>query len=183
MVKQFPNFITAQLAEMIIEEGNKTFSPATVLGSENYGYRVADSMFINKENPLVKNITNDIAELTGLPIQNQEKPHVVRYLKGGEYKPHHDFFHLNQSYTEETLARGGQRVKSALIYLNDNFKGGGTGFPYYDLVIKPEKQKLIIWDNLNPDGTLNMDSLHAGLPVEDGITYILVIWIRERMFV
>lgn len=183
MVKQFPNFITALLAEMIIEEGNKTLAPATVLGSENNGYRVADSMFINKESPLVKNIMNDIAKLTGLPVENQEKPQVVRYVKGGEYKPHHDFFHLNQSYTEATLARGGQRVKSALIYLNDNFTGGETSFPYYDLVIKPEKQKLVIWDNLNPDGTLNMDSLHAGLPVEEGVKYILVIWIRESTFV
>jgi prolyl 4-hydroxylase len=183
MVEQFPNFISATLADLIIEEGNKTFEPATVLGSENNGYRVADSMFINKDSPLVKNIMNDIAKLTELPLKNQEKPHVVRYLKGGEYKPHHDFFHLNQNYTEAELARGGQRTKSALLYLNDNFKGGSTSFPYYDLVIQPEKQKLVTWDNLNPDGTLNMDSLHAGLPVEEGIKYILVIWIRERAFV
>lgn len=183
MVQQFPNFITAELAQMIIDEGNKAFAPATVLGSENNGYRVADSMFISKEDPLIKDIRNEIRKITNLPLENQEAPHVVRYLKGGEYKPHHDFFHLNQDYTEKALARGGQRVKSALIYLNDDFTGGGTSFPYYNLVIKPEKQKLIVWDNLHKDGTLNMDSLHAGLPVEEGIKYILVIWIRERSFI
>jgi prolyl 4-hydroxylase len=183
VIHQFENFITAGLAKQLIDEGEKFFTPATVLGPLNNRYRVADAMFIDKTNPLVTGLLDDISRITNLPVEHQEAPQVVRYTKGGEYKTHHDFFHLNQAYSEEVLSRGGQRVKTALIYLNDNFTGGGTSFPKLNLIIKPQKQKLVTWDNVNPDGSLNVDSLHAGLPVKKGIKYILVTWIRERVFV
>jgi hypothetical protein len=41
----------------------------------------------------------------------------------------------------------------------------------------------VVWDNLNPNGSLDYTSIHAGLPVISGIKYIAVIWIRENKFV
>ena len=69
-----------------------------------------------------------------------------------------------------------------MIYLNDDFEGGETHFPSLNLVVKPKKGKLVIWDNVNEDGSLDFNSLHAGLPVKKGFKYIAVIWIRENKF-
>jgi len=43
----------------------------------------------------------------------------------------------------------------------------------------PEKGLAIAWNNLYPDGRVNHDTLHAGLPVEAGHKIILNKWFRE----
>jgi prolyl 4-hydroxylase len=80
------------------------------------------------------------------------------------------------------MSRGGQRIKSVLFYLNDEFEGGETNFPMKGIKVKPVKSKAIIWDNINEDGTLDYESIHAGLPVISGFKYIATIWIRENKF-
>ena len=118
---------------------------------------------------------------SGLPVENQEEIHIVKYEIGGEYKPHHDFFHVTEDYAAEHIANGGNRIKSALIYLNDDFEGGETEFPELNIIVKPELGKLVIWDNM-VDGKLDYTSIHAGLPVKSGIKYIAVVFIRENNF-
>jgi hypothetical protein len=49
--------------------------------------------------------------------------------------------------------------------------------------VNPVKSKVVIWDNLNEDGTLDYESIHAGLPVISGTKYIATIWIRENKFI
>lgn len=177
------NFITRKVAAEIIKLSENLFTPATVLGSSQDNYRIAESAWLNKETEIIHSILKRIAKITGLSICNQEAPNVIKYNIGGEFKTHHDFFHPHQDYTDECLNRGGQRTKTALLYLNDGFAGGNTVFPYYDLTITPKTGKLVIWNNLNEDGSLNMESLHAGQPVESGVKYVLAIWIRENPFV
>ncbi len=146
------------------------------------GYRKAESMWMDQMNPLVRPIVERVSELLECPIENQEPPHVVRYEVGGEYKLHHDFFHLGEDYTEEMMKYGGQREATFLIYLNDNFEGGETDFPKFKLTIKPKTGNAIIWNNVTEDKKLDKKSIHAGLPVINGSKYILVIWIRESAF-
>jgi prolyl 4-hydroxylase len=124
-----------------------------------------------------------ISSMINIPIENMEGTHVVKYQIGGEYKGHHDFFHPGEGYYENEIKRGGQRTKTALVYLNDDFTGGETEFPNISRMIKPLKGKLVIWDNMNDAGQLNYDSFHAGLPVISGVKYIAVIWIREGRFI
>ena len=111
-----------------------------------------------------------------------ESIHVVKYSVGEEYKDHHDFFHPGEEYYEDEVNRGGQRLKTALVYLNDDFEGGETNFPNLNIKVDPKKGKLVLWDNIKDDGSLDYDSLHAGLPVKSGYKYIAVIWIRENEF-
>ena len=83
---------------------------------------------------------------------------------------------------DEYVKTGGNRTHTALFYLNDDFEGGETEFPKLDIKVKPELGKLLLWTNMNDDGTLDYDSLHAGLPVIEGEKWILVIWVREQKF-
>ena len=52
-----------------------------------------------------------------------------RYAVGQQFKPHHDFFHTEQSYWQKEKPRGGQRSWTGMIYLNEPERGGETNFP------------------------------------------------------
>jgi len=158
MIKEVPNFLTESECSMIIglgESGNLLIGKTN---SNKLGYRKAKISWFRLDNPLVERIKKEVSDLTGLPLENQEPFHFVKYSIGGEYKIHTD---------------GKERPKTALIYLNDGFVGGETEFPKLGVNIKPETGKLVIWDNT--DG-----SDHAGLPVVLGTKYIGVIWINEK---
>lgn len=151
-----------------------------VLGGNNTRYRVAEGIWIHEKDLIADRFKHIVAGVTGLPIDNQETPHLIKYTEGGEYKEHWDYFLKGESYYEQSVAEGGQRVFSSILYLNDNFEGGETDFPKQDFVVKPKTGSIFTWRNINVDGTVKEDSLHAGLPVTKGIKYILIIWIREN---
>lgn len=183
MIKEIKNYITKEQCQELMISCDKFVESLTVLGSDNKdNYRVAEGTWFNKYNSKFSYLSDMIAETIGMPKENQEDIHLVKYLVGGEYRPHHDFFHLHQSYTDAQLSRGGQRTKSCLIYLNDDFEGGETEFTQVGIKIKPETGKLLIWDNCKEDGSLDYDSIHAGLPVKSGTKYIVIIWVRESKF-
>lgn len=110
-------------------------------------------------------------------------PSLIKYEIGQQYKEHHDFFHPDGgNYYLESIGNSGQRTHTAIIYLNDDYTGGETRFPELDFQVNPKKGMLCIWNNINPDGSLEGSSLHAGLPVITGRKWILIIWIREKKF-
>jgi prolyl 4-hydroxylase len=162
MIKEYQNFLTEDECNMLIalgESGN--LDPGKVKNGK-IGYRKAKVRWFN-DHPLVQRVRFDISKLSEIPLEKQEDFHFVKYSQLGEYKKHYD---------------GKNRTKTALIYLNDGFKGGETQFVNINKTIKPETGKLIIWDNITEDGDNDPDSYHAGLPVEYGTKYIAVIWIK-----
>lgn len=163
MINEYPNFLTPGECLTLIGLGESGQLQTGQTNKSINGYRKAKVRWI-KEEPLVDRIKNKISEISGLPLENQETFHFVKYSESGEYKPHYD---------------GKSRAKTALIYLNDGYKGGETFFIKSNRTIRPEVGKLIIWDNINPDGSNDDESYHAGLPVEYGTKYIAVIWIKK----
>lgn len=184
MVLELNDFLLPDHCDSLIELSQPQFIKTTTLGKEIEGYRVAQGAWLPSNDDKVDLLRKMISEYTSFPTENMEGTHIVKYEIGGEYKVHHDFFHPGESYYErEVTNRGGQRIKTALVYLNDGFTGGETEFPQLNIKVMPLKGKLVVWDNLNPDGSLDYKSIHAGLPVTSGIKYIAVIWIRENKFV
>lgn len=182
MVTQKNNILTKEECDELISLGRDKMVIASTLGKQIDGYRTADNTWIYEKTLLTDKIKSIVSEYTNTPISHQESIHIVRYGKGGEYKTHHDFFHPNTDYYDNVMQNGGNRTHSVLFYLNDDFEGGETEFPKLNIKVTPELGKLLIWENMNSDGTLNYDSLHAGLPVIDGEKWILIIWIRENKF-
>jgi hypothetical protein len=183
MIKIIDNILTQEECDKLIQTGIKnSLVKANTLGENIESYRTADNTWIWESNELTTKIENIVAKESGLPIENQEKIHIVKYNVGGEYKPHHDFFHPNTDYYESTMGTAGQRVFSFLFYLNDDFTGGETDFPTKKIKVTPKLGRLLIWKNLKEDGLLDYESYHAGLPVETGIKYIAIVWVREKIF-
>ena len=65
--------------------------------------------------------------------------------------------------------------------MNDDFEGGNTFFPEYDLNVVPEMGKGVLWRNTQ-DGKLLENSIHAGVPVTKGTKSIYITWIREGRY-
>jgi prolyl 4-hydroxylase len=123
-----------------------------------------------------------IGRLCGIPTLNGEFLQILRYRVGEEFKPHVDYFNEGVAGTSKSLADGGQRVQTALLYLNDGYRGGGTRFPRLDIDIEPRRGDLVHFHNVGADGLGHRDSLHAGMPVLEREKWLLSQWIRAEPY-
>jgi len=59
-------------------------------------------------------------------------------------------------------------------------EGGETDFPEVNTQVSPLKGRCVFWNNVDKDGQILKDSLHAGMKVTKGEKWACNIWIRER---
>jgi prolyl 4-hydroxylase len=163
MIQEYSNFISPEECETLISLGESGQLNVGTTNGQLLGYRKAKVRWFS-DHPLIESVTKRISEISNTELSKQEPFHFVKYEPNGEYKSHYD---------------GAHRCKTALLYLNNSYTGGQTYFPKIDRKIIPEIGKLIIWDNIDKNGNLDIESYHAGLPVEFGTKYIAVIWIKK----
>jgi len=179
------NLLTSEECKELINMADPTMNDSTTVGIVIDGYRTSSNTYISKEmdNKVIQAINLITEGLTELPIENQEDICIVKYLEGEEYKQHHDY--MADNLTDEgkiEMERGGDRIFTVMFYLNDDFKEGGTLFVTPNLEIRPKTGRCVIWKNYI-EGKPNRNSMHAGLPVKDGIKYIGVKWVRQNKFI
>jgi prolyl 4-hydroxylase len=140
------------------------------------------------DSDLVVSIKKRISELSGKPIDFLERFHVVRYGVGDYFLPHYDFFAKPSDEMDavhalpDTDDPDAQRDESWLIYLNDDFVGGGTVFQKEDISVRAKQGSIVSWNNVLDDGSPNLDSLHSGSQVGGGEKWIALIWIRNKTY-
>ena len=118
-----------------------------------------------------------IAALAGMPYGNGEFLSVLHYSAGQEYKPHFDWLPPGEDFD-----RGGQRVTTALLYLNDAYEGGDTHFLHPDIRFKGAPGDLLIFENALPDESPDKNSRHASEPVTSGAKWIASKWFRGKKY-
>lgn len=101
---------------------------------------------------------------------------VTRYRRGDAFD-----FHLDCGSWRRHPS--GERRRTVLIYLEQPASGGATYFRALRTGIRPVPGRLVIWNNLLPDGHCNHAMVHAGRPVRRGRKTILTTWERERRYV
>ena len=108
-------------------------------GEETNQARTSQGMFFERgESELISRIESRIGALLGWPVHNGEGLQVLRYGPGAEYKPHYDYFDPAEPGTASILQRGGQRVATLVMYLNEPEAGGATVFPDVALAVVPK---------------------------------------------
>jgi len=143
--------------------------------------RTSQGMFFDRgENELCRRIEARIGALLQWPVENGEGIQVLHYRPGAEYKPHYDYFDPAQSGTPTILKRGGQRVATMVMYLNDPVIGGGTTFPDVQLEVAPVKGNAVFfsYERAHPVSR----TLHGGAPVVEGEKWVATKWLREGVF-
>jgi len=90
------------------------------------------------------------------PIGLNERFRFYRYKDGQRFQPHMDgAFKRNDNEVS---------LLTLLIYLNEDFDGGGTYLITLNELVKPKTGKLLIFDH---------KILHAGMAVTEGVKYVL----------
>jgi len=134
-----------------------------------------------KQTPIVASLVERVAEEAELPARNIESMQVVHYQRGDQHALHYDTFDPGEPAGAERIRRGGQRVRTGLLYLAAPKAGGGTAFPKVRARVKPKAGRLVLFDLLLPESSdPNPDSIHTGLPVVGGEKWACNFWFRDR---
>ena len=178
-----PDFLTAERCGQLIGIIDVNKRPSTLLtDNPDRNFRTSDSCDMDRWSPLVQPIDESIAGLLGLDPAHGETMQGQRYAPGQQFRAHHDYFHENESYWPTVSRDGGQRTWTAMIFLNDVTEGGATWFPQAGIKVAPKQGLLLAWNNMNPDGSANDKTLHEGMPVVEGVKYIVTKWFREGLW-
>ena len=117
---------------------------------------------------LVKEVFTDVvAPHFHAEIEWFERPEILRYHEGGEYKPHADA--ENWFAEEKSWKRVLDRDLSILMYFNEGYRGGEIAFPNFGMQIPPRTGMLIAFPS-------DARYLHSARPLVSGVRYALVSW-------
>lgn len=100
-------------------------------------------------------------------IRSFSLPDLMRYEKGGYYKPHADseIFDKQSGSWKKIL----DRDYSLLLYLNSDYEGGGLHFEHFNFTYFPKKGDLLVFPSHNL-------YLHEAQLVTSGFRYVIVSW-------
>ncbi len=150
-------------------------------GEEMNPDRTSQGMFFQRgESELISRVEARIARLVQWPVDHGEGVQVLRYRPGAEYKPHYDYFDPGEPGTPTILKRGGQRVGTVVMYLNQPEQGGGTTFPDIGLEVAPVRGNAVFFSYDRPHPATR--TLHGGAPVIAGEKWVATKWLREGVF-
>jgi len=184
----FENVLTDLECDALIELSRPKLSRSTTVDRETGGYQIIDArssegtFFLRGENALVAKIEKRLSVLTGVPSENGEGLQILHYGVGGEYQPHFDFFEPTEAGSAAHLQRGGQRVSTLIMYLNDVGAGGETIFPDIGLSVAPRKGNGVYFSYCDPQSNLDRRTLHGGAPVTGGEKWIVTHWLRQGVY-
>ena len=180
------DFISEDECQEFINCSKGKLQPATVVGLDNE-QKLKDrtnefAWLEHHANESIHEVSKRLSILVQMPIRNAEMFQVVHYESGTEYKPHFDSFDQSTELGKKYWEPGGQRMITALIYLNDVEDGGATYFPELNISINPKKGNVLVFHNTISETTnINPRSLHAGMPVTSGEKWAANLWFRENL--
>jgi prolyl 4-hydroxylase len=122
------------------------------------------------EDPAVHALARRLAAVSGTDYHQGEPLIILRYRPGQQYHRHHDALPGLEN----------QRIKTALVYLGDDYQGGETEFPRIGFKLRGNKGDVLVFRNVDENGQVDTLSEHAGLPVESGTKYLASRWIHAR---
>ena len=91
-----------------------------------------------------------------------------------------DYLDTTQPGYAREVAERGQRVATFLLYLNDDYEGGETEFPFLGFRYKGKKGDALLFWNVTPSGAPDLNTRHAGTPPTSGEKWVLSQWLRQR---
>ena len=152
-------------------------------GTESQGRTGTNCWLKHSQSSVVQTLCQRISDLVGLPLSNAESLQMIYYDQAQQYAPHFDAWLADSESGQRCMARGGQRLVTCLLYLNDVGKGGGTVFPKLNLEVEAKKGRLLVFRNCyTGTNRRHPDSLHGGMPVLQGEKWACNLWFRERKY-
>ncbi|PED73373.1 2OG-Fe(II) oxygenase [Bacillus pseudomycoides] len=179
-VAQYEEIITPAECKELIELSKKNIQPAQFYG--HTGERKSDFTWLQHySHGLVSQVSELIATAMPLPLNHAEPLQAARYEVGGKFDAHIDCYGTWHEDGRNRVEQGGQRLYTAILYLNTVDAGGETFFPSLNLTVTPSEGKLLVFENCKR-GTNEPHplSLHEGCAVHEGEKWIATLWFREK---
>ncbi|WP_226536841.1 prolyl hydroxylase family protein [Fictibacillus halophilus] len=180
-IASYDNVLSQEECQILMDLAKANLQPSTVVGGTNT--RKSDTAWLpHSLNEHVQLITNRIASIAGQPLSHAEQLQIVRYQVGGRFDAHLDTFSPSTPLGRKYLENGGQRILTALLYLNTvRGAGGETFFPSLNFEVAPSQGNLLVFEdcykNTNQPHPL---SLHGSHPLRAGEKWIATLWFREK---
>ena len=181
-MEEIKDFLTLEQCQKLIKmiDANHSRSSVVVGGTDRSDvtdHRTSSTSNLDANNVLVREIKQKIADYLGLDVNKGEGLQGQLYEPGQYFKAHNDFF-SGAAYDMHCKASG-NRTHTFMLYLNEEFKGGGTRFPQLKRTVEPETGKALWWHDMK-DGQVQDKYIHEGMTVEKGKKYIVTSWWREK---
>ena len=182
----FGNLLSGEECEQLIAAARvrlaRSLTVETQTGGEALNVdRTSDGMFFERgENAVVARLEQRIGALLRWPVEFGEGLQILRYRPGAQYRPHYDYFDPAEPGTPTILRRGGQRLATLVMYLQEPDQGGATTFPDVGLEVAPKQGIGVFFSYDRPDPATR--TLHGGAPVLLGEKWVATKWLREREF-
>lgn len=158
--------------------------PAEVLGGDDSrpvqheGRSNSTIFFAPRENPLIAQIEDRLSEITHWPVSHAEGIQIQFYAEGQRYSPHYDWFDPTAPGGAGALSQAGQRLATTIIALQQAHSGGATRFPGLGISLRPSVGDAVFFHNVDPSGSPDKATLHAGESVERGVKITATYWQR-----
>ena len=184
-----PNFLTNEECDHFISIGKKIDMKQAKVSGPNKGYTSqgrtgANCWITHTYDTATLTVAKRIAKYIKIPLENAEAFQIIYYKEHQEYRPHFDsWLHDNSEKCNRVMRQGGQRLITALCYLNTVEAGGGTQMTKLQKTITAEKGKLLIFHNCKHNSNERHPmSEHSGMPVIKGEKWAFNLWFREKPF-
>ncbi|KAI1472122.1 uncharacterized protein F4812DRAFT_205641 [Daldinia caldariorum] len=169
--------------------------------------RTSSSAGLPRDNPAVECVLARAEAFLGTMLDPSRDdigpPQLVRYTAGQRFNRHHDWYDRPQPTRRGMPGRGRSwnRIASFFAILEDHCKGGETWFPFVNttafsktdeegrqiwrnhedggLAFRPVAGNALFWVNLFQNNTGDRRTIHAGLPVTEGLKIAMNIWPRK----
>lgn len=145
--------------------------------------RTSEMAFIQRgESDVADRIERRLAAIAHWPVERGEPFQLQKYGVSQEYRAHYDWLNPDAGGHRSHLRRGGQRVATFILYLNEVEQGGGTAFPSIGLEVFPRKGNALFFLNTDAHHQPDRQTLHAGCPVVRGTKIIANKWLRAGTY-
>ncbi len=187
-IRRVSAFLGSEACAWIISIGAKRVAPALVYDASTGRGRVHEArsnsayeLSILDLDLVTVLLRARLASALGVPVGAMEPPQILRYEPGQKFDLHVDFLDRAQPGFAKDLDLRGQRILTALVYLNDDYDGGETDFPRAGLAFKATAGDALLFANLDRSGAPDPLTVHAGRPTSRGEKWVFSQWIRDRI--
>ena len=189
------NFFTPIECNHVINLAKGNLKRATVSTAKKGDYtkgRTGSNCWIpHNHDRIMMSMALRISKVVGLPITHAEQFQVIYYGQTQEYSAHYDSYELEDDNEKSIrcLKMGGQRLWTALGYLNKPEEGGHTEFIKLKKKVDAVTGRLLVFQDykkeVNPKTGeiyyhMHLDTLHAGTPIIKGEKWGFNLWFRQK---
>ena len=134
--------------------------------------RVTRQVVLGKQQAVFNKLVNKLWLSVVEPERNVriewfEQPVLLNYVKGGHYAAHADAEYFDEQ--QQLWQRQLDRDLSMLLYINDDFEGGGLKFSHFNFRYAPQVGDLVIFPS-------DHRYMHQAEKVTSGTRYCIVSW-------